>query len=410
MKKSFIGLLFLAALFSACEETETTTVDITGQGTIRGTVLADTDQSDGLSESEPVVGAIIRVSWDSEDLTVVSDGDSRTESRVAVTDANGVYAVSVPTIKEGVTYEVDFDEIEREITFNDGAASTTKKVAFNSSSENVIVKTGETVVVDYDYESDYKTNTVLDKFATIFGTVVVDSEQLNSKGIPEDADGATITIKWQNNNGIDNSLTTTSDASGAYSIQVPTEDVNGNFTAVFEDFTTAVDYNDGFRNVTGFSATFLEGSKSNIALNSGDREEVNFSYASNFKVALPIFAKIEGNIEVRTNNIPGQEDEDPVSGIILRFTWNDADNIQRGASATTNANGNYSIEVPITFDNTINLVVPEIIISNYEFNNGTNDVIGTATYNEFNTTIGLGKGQTQTFNYSDISPNKVVEN
>lgn len=403
-------MLFIAALFSACEETETTSVDITGSGTIRGTVTADTDQSDGLSESEPVSGAIIRVSWDSEDLTVVSDGDSRTESRVGVTNADGVYVISVPTIKEGITYEVDFDELEREITFNDGSGITTKKVAFNSSSRNIVVKTGETVVADYDYASDYKTNTILDKFATIFGTVVVDSEQLSTKGIPENAEGAELTIEWNNSNGVPNSLTTTTDASGAYSIQVPTEDITGNFTAIFKEYTTNVDYNDGFRNVMGYSTTFQEGTETNIALSAGDMEEVNYSYASNFKTALPIFARIKGNVEVRTNNIPGQLDEDPVSGAILRFTWDDEDGIQRGASATTDANGNYSIEVPVTFDNTINLVVPEIIITNYEFNNGTNDVIGTATYNEFNTTIFLSKGQTQTFDYSDTTPNNVEEN
>ena len=403
-------MLFIAALFSACEETETTSVNITGSGTIRGTVLADIDQSDGIAESEPVSGAIIRVSWDAEDLTVVSDGDSRTESKVARTNDEGVFAISVPTIKEGITYEVDFDELEREVTFNDGSGTTTKMVVFNSSSRNIILKTGETVIADYDYESDYKTNTVLDKFATISGTVVVDSEQLNSKGIPEDAEGATVTVEWQNNNFDDNSATTTTDASGAYTIQVPTENVSGTFTVVFEDYTTAVDYNDGFRNVTGFDATFQEGSETGIALNAGDNEEVNFSYASNFKKALPIFARIEGNVEVRTNNIPGQLDEDAVSGAILRFTWDDEDGIQRGASATTDANGNYTIEVPVTFDNTIDLVVPEIVITNYEFNNGTNDVTGTATYNEFNTTIVLSKGQTQTFDYSDTTPNNVEEN
>lgn len=303
MKKSLLGLLLVGALFTACEDTETTAVDITGQGSIRGTVLADTDQTDGLSISEPVQGAIVRVSWDSEDLSVVSsNGDNRTETAVGVTDANGNYSITVPTIEGGVSFDIDFDEIERDITFNDGSASTTKKVVFNSSSDVVSVKTGETVVIDYDYESNFKTNTILDKFATIFGTVVVDSEQLNSKGIPENASGSVVTIEWRDNNGNDRSLSTTTNGSGAYTIQVPTENVSGNFTAVFEAFQTGVAYNDGFRNVTGFNATFQEGTET-VGLSAGDNEEINFSYADNLETTLPIFARIEGNVEVRTNAI-----------------------------------------------------------------------------------------------------------
>lgn len=410
MKKAIFSALSAALLFTACEETETTTVDITGSGTVAGVVMANIDQTDGLSVSEPVQGATVRISWDTEDLSVVSDGDSRTESAVVVTQANGSYAVGVPTIEAGASYTVDFDELRTQITYNDGSSVVTKDVVFNSSSRTINLKTGESVVVDYDYDEDYKTNIILDKFATIFGNVVVDSEQINTKGIPEIAAGAPIRVEWRDNNNVNKFATTISDSAGDYSINVPTESINGGYNVIFGEYTTTVSYNDGFRNVIGYSTKFEDDNETIGGLEAGVREQVNFSYDDNLVSDLPIFGRIKGNIEVRTNNIPGQLDEDPVAGVIIRFTWNDGDAIQRGATATTDALGNYNIEVPVTFDNTINVSVSEIVISNYEFNNGTNDVTGTATYNEFNTVLSLNKGQELTYDISDTTPNVVVEN
>ena len=309
------------------------------------------------------------------------------------------------------SFDIEFDEIELDVTYSTGSGNATESVVFNSGTATALLRIGETVTEDFDYESNFKSGTILEKFATIFGTVVADTEQINTEGIPEDASGATVTIEWEDGDGNERSVSTTTDASGSYSVQVPTEDVeDGEYTVVFEEFETGVDYNDGFRDVTGFTAVFNEGDEDVDGLEAGDSEEVNYSYTDDLKDALPIFARIEGNIEVRVNNIFGEEDENPVAGLIIRFFWDDEDGIQRGATATTAANGDYSIEVPITFDNTIGVTIPEIVIDDYEFNNGSDDVVGTATYNEVNTTRSLSKGQEDTFDISDTTPNNVEEN
>ncbi|MEO9872377.1 hypothetical protein [Ekhidna sp.] len=412
MKKSIIASLFVIVLLSACKETETTTVDITGTATITGTVSADVDQTDGQSQSEILRGVPVRIFWSTEDIDIYDDGeDDRTQSITVTTDSTGVYTAEVPTTEDGIDFTLEFDEVELDVTFDNGTGTSTESVVFESDDATATVRIGETVTVDFDYESNFKGGLVLEKFGTISGTVVADTEQITTEGIPEVAVGATVTVKWEDGSGNDRSLSTTTDASGAYSFQVPTEDVDDDFTVVFEEFTTGVDYNDGFNNVTGFSATFEEGEEDDVELNAGDTEEVNFSYEDNLVDNLPIFATIEGEVEVRVNAIAGSEDENPVIGLVIRFTWNDKDNIQRGATATTDNNGRYSIQVPLTDDSTIDVVVPEIVITNYQFTNGGgDDVTGTATYDEVNATRNLSKGQEDTFDISDTTPNSVVEN
>ncbi|MEO9482911.1 MAG: hypothetical protein ABJG47_05670 [Ekhidna sp.] len=540
MKKSIIASLFMIVLLSACKETETTTVDITGSATIKGTVLADFEKVNTPFESEPISGVLVRILWNSEDLAVISDGDNIRRSAIDTTDANGEFSIEVPTIDNGVSFTIEIDDFQREVTFNDGSTTATKTVTFSSTSTTATARSGEQLILEFDLADNFKNDSDdLEKFGTIAGIVEADLEQVNTKGISEVAAGANVTVKWENNNGDALSIATTTDANGAYTVQVPTNDVDGDFEVVFEEysaavtyfngienvtetltfseasedvgvqygetvevnndflsnltenlnqiviitgtveanserintpdllevavgatviikwedsetgadvefvtttdasgvyrvevpyneidgnqvdiefleFTTGVDYNDGFRDVTGFSATFnSDASNTNQGLSVGTILEVNHNYGSNFTDELPTFATIDGTFVVRTNAIAGSEVNTPVSNASVRISWFDDDGIRRGTFITTDANGEYSIEVNLSVTPTDQFFVqfPEVIIDTYQFTNATpEDVTGTATYNQFETSFFLSAGQERTEDRTDETPDNVVEN
>ncbi len=409
MKKSIIASLFAIVLLSACKETETTTVDITGTGTITGTVYADTDQVNSPFDSEVLPGVNVRILWQSDDLGVVSDGDGRTESLIVTTDSAGVYTAEVPTIEDGIEFEIVFDEIELDVTYNNGIADVTETFLFDGDDYTLTVRSEETRTRNHDYGSAATTS--FEGFATISGVVEVDSEQINTEDIPELAGGATVTAKWEDNDGNERSLSTTSDASGNYSIQVPTDDVNGGFDVVFEDFTTAVDYNDGFRDVTGFSTKFDETEYNIGALDAGDEETQNHNYGSAPEEALPTFGLIQGNVEARVNAIAGQEDDNPVAGLEVRITWTDDEGNTRGIFVTTDAQGDYSTEVPLADTDDFSIRFAEFTVSPYAYNNGMADITdATATYAEFNTSANnVGKGEERTVDRSNTTPASIED-
>lgn len=411
MKKSIIASLFVIVLLSACKETETTVIDITGTATIKGTVLADTEKVNTPFVSEPVAGVIVRILWDSEDLGVVSDGDNIRKSLSDTTNSNGEFSFEVPTIENGIQFTVEFDELEAEVSYNNGVAATTQTVIFQEASSTVTVRTGEVATVNQDYEDNFKTGFVLKEFATISGVVEVDSEQINTEDIPELASGAPVTVKWEDNAGNQRSLSTTTDASGQYSVQVPTEDINGNYTVVFEEFTVSVDYFDGFRNVTGFSATFNEDATNNsVSVSTGNQVTINHNYGSSPKEVLPTFGLIQGTLTARTNAIPGSEVDSPVENVTVRISWTDGDGITRGVFVTTNAQGEYSSEVPLAETDDFSVRFAEFSVT-YSYNNGMSDVTGaTATYAEFTTAANnVGAGEERTVDRTITTPTSVVD-
>ena len=405
MKKSLLGVVFALVLFISCKETETTFVDITGVGIIKGTVVADTNQVATPLQSEPLAGINVRILWESEDLGVVSDGDSRTQSITVTTDENGVYTAEVPTIEDGITFEVVFDDLEIEVTHNNGVEVVTETVIFDGDNYNVTVRSEETKTRNHDYGSF--ANTDLEGFATISGTVVADSEQITTQDIPEAAEGATVTVEWSFG-GNTKSVSTTTDASGNYSVQVPTDE-NDDFTVIFEDFTTTVSYFNGLQNVTGFTATFEEDSDNANGLSAGDQRVINFSYADNFVEDLPVFGTINGTVRVEVDDLTSQIDS--LSNITLRFTWVDVDNITQGTTTTTDDNGFYSADVPLTYDNDIDVTVSMITVTDYPFNNGTDDVVGTAIYSETEQTVfNIEVGETKTQIFTITTPFQQLEN
>ena len=535
MKKSIIASLIAIVFLSACKETETTTVDISGTGTIQVTVLGDTEKVNTPDESEPVEGVQVRVLWDSEDLAIVSDGDNIRRSSTATTDANGQISIEVPTIDDGVSFDIEIDEFQRDISFNDGTADVTQNVTFSSSSRSVTVRSGETIIEEFDLEDNFKNaSDDLDEFATITGVVMADLEQVTTLGVSEPAEGVTVTVTYNNWEG-----TTTTDASGVYSIQAPvgvagytvtfeeytadvtynngianvtvsatfddtnsffsgldvgdtreidhdytndfatgfelpelavltgvaeanserintpdliepavgatvtiqwTDDTNFNtveviattdasgvyrvelpynqisnrrVNVIFEEFTTGVDYNDGFRDVTGFSATYNDQTYNNVNLSLGSDTERDHNFSSNFVDELPTFARIDGTFLVRTNAIAGSETNSAVSGGSIRISWFDDDGIRRGTFVTTNASGEYSVEVDLSQTPSDQFFVqfPEVVITNYQFTNATpEDVTGTATYNEFETSFFLSAGAENTVDRTDETPDNVEEN
>ncbi|MEO1254951.1 MAG: hypothetical protein AAFY41_08705, partial [Bacteroidota bacterium] len=541
MKKSIIASFFAIVLLSACKETETTTVDITGTATIQGTVLADTEKVNTPFESEALSGVVVRVLWDSEDLAVISDGDNIRRSLTDSTDSNGDYSIEVPTIQDGVNFTVEFDEFKRDVRFFNGTDTLNQNVTFQSATQNVTVRTGEVVNVDQDYEDNFKAGSELDEFGTIAGMVMADLEQLTTKGISEAAPGVTVTVEWTDTDGNELSLNTTTGTNGEYSIEVPLSNVNGDdFTVIFEEyeatvnyfngiqnvnetltftertftnvavktgeteeqdhdylnniegglneiavltgvveanserintpllleaasgatvtikyedentgadveivtttnasgvyrvelplneveddevdidfeeFTTGVNYNDGFRDVTNFSATFNDGSVNNQSLAFGTETEVDFNYGSSFKDELPTFARIGGTFVVRTNAIVGSEVNTPVSNVSIRISWIDDDGIRRGEFVTTNGSGEYSLEVNLAESDGDQFFVlfPEVVISDYRFTNATpEDVTGTATYNEIELSTFLSAGEDEDeFDREDLTPDNVEEN
>lgn len=411
MKKSLLGGVIAFALMTGCKETETTLIDITGTATIKGTVLADFEKVNTPFVSEPLDSVIVRILWSSAGLGVVSDGDDRTESLVLRTNSNGEYSAEVPTTEDGIEFTVEFDELEAEVTYSNGLATATQTVIFQESSTNVTVRTGETATVDQDYEDDFKTGFVLEEFATINGTVEVDSEQINTEDIPEFAEGASVTVMWTDGSGNDRSIATTTDASGQYTVQVPTQDVDGDYTVVFEELEVSVNYNDGFRDVTGYTAVFDENSDNDdISVATGKEVTVNYNYGSTPKEALPTFGLIQGTLTARTNAIPGSETDSPVPNVEVRITWTDDEGNTRGVFVTTNASGEYSTEVPLADGDDFSIRFAEFTVS-YSYNNGTDDITGaTATYAEFNTSANnVGEGEERTVDYTDTTPTSVED-
>ncbi|MEM9895969.1 MAG: hypothetical protein AAF789_06330 [Bacteroidota bacterium] len=405
-----LAMLFLAVLlFYSCEETETTTIDITGTAIITGTVLADTEQVNTPFESEALDSVGVRIIWNTNALGVVSDGDGRNQTLVVFTNANGVYSAEVPSTDVGVSFSVEFDELSTDVTYSNGLSSVTTAVIFPSTTYNsVTVRSGESITQDHDYGSSPQQT--LEEFGTISGNVVADLEQVRTDGLPEAANGVNVTLEWRDGDNNDRSLATTTDANGDYSFQAPTSNINGSFTVVFEEFTASVEYNDGFRDVTGFSATFSETSYTGISVSKGSATTRNHNYGSNPQDALPVFAVIEGTVEARVNAIPGEVEQDPVANLEIRVSWTDGDGVERGAFTTTDAQGEYRVEVPIQNDDDINVRFTEFTV-NYDYNNGAQDIRGaTATYNEVNTTsFNLSKGEERTFNQSYFFPSSIED-
>ncbi|MEM6642306.1 MAG: hypothetical protein AAF616_04950 [Bacteroidota bacterium] len=181
MKKLLITGVFALLIMSACEETETTTVDISGTATISGTVLGDTEKVNTPGESEAQEGVTVRVLWDSRDLAVISDGDNIRNSLSAVAGTDGSFSFEVPTTDEGVSFDVEVDEVRKDVTFSDGANTVTESVVFSSFSTSSTVRTGETTILEIDLADNFNNNQILDEFATISGIVEADTEQVNTK-------------------------------------------------------------------------------------------------------------------------------------------------------------------------------------------------------------------------------------
>ena len=415
MKKSIIASFIAIVLLSACKETETTTVDITGTATIRGTVSADFEKVNTPFVSEALDSVLVRILWSSADLAVISDGDVRTESITVRTNSNGEYSVEVPTTEAGVTFTIEFDEFTQEVSYNNGVTTATETVVFSSASTTVSVEIGETVTVDQDYEDNFKGGVVLDEFGTITGVVEADTEQINTEEIPELAGSVNVTVKWTDNDGNEKSLATTTDENGVYSIQVPTNDVDGDdFTVVFEEYTTTVNYNDGFRDVTDFSATFNDTEFASIAVSAGEEVTRNYNYDNDFKDALPTFGIITGSVEARVNNIAGMEDTDSIANVQIRIVWTDGEGNTRGLFTTTNSEGVYSTEVPLAASDDFRVRVLEFTVSGYQFtNDDAMDVTGTATYGESadSNVNNVAKGSERTQNFGPYTtPDTETEN
>ncbi|MEM6642305.1 MAG: hypothetical protein AAF616_04945 [Bacteroidota bacterium] len=293
-----------------------------------------------------------------------------------------------------------FEAFAASVTYFNGLTNATESVLFESATFFVSsnIETGDVEDLDYDYESD--TQDELPTFVIVSGVVKADSERINTEGVPEEATGATVTISWTDDvtfNTVD--FVTTTDASGVYNVQVPLNEIsNSRVNITFEEFTTAVDYNDGFRNVTGFNATFDNASFPNQNISLGTELVRNYSYDSDFKDALPTFGLIAGTIEARVNEVTG--DVNPVVGLQIRVEWDDSDGITQAIFLTTNSTGEYTTEVPLAEADDFVVRVPEFVVDPYVDNDGsangreTSATYGETTQSVFNVTAGQERDNT----------------
>lgn len=276
MKKSLLGLLLAFGLFTACKETETTTIDITGTATITGTVKADVEQTSSAFTSEPLSDYSVTIYWNTEDLGVVSDNDGVVQSVTVVTDANGVYTAEVPSTTVGVDYTVEFDDFTTNaFTFNQGTETITTTATFDGASFNVFALSGETKTRSYDFGS-FPSMTEAPKLATIKGNVTAEIDETSSSTDPEPAPNAVVRITW--NDGEDRTATTTTDTNGDYSIDLPTTDSGVTYTISFDEYEVD-NYSDD--SGTGLTARYDEsGTFSSGSLGAGETFTLDYNHGS----------------------------------------------------------------------------------------------------------------------------------
>ncbi|GAB4230920.1 MAG: hypothetical protein Tsb0034_03000 [Ekhidna sp.] len=280
MKKSLLGLLLAFTIFSACKETETTSIDVTGTAVITGTVKADIEQSNSAFTSEILSGYAVTIYWDTNDLGVVSDGDGRVESITVETDENGVYTAEVPTTSQGVDFNVEFDDFTTtSFTFNEGTETITTTAVFDGDDFDVTAISGETKIQNYDFGS-FPSSIDVPRLATIKGNVTADINDIDTPGDPEPAAGAVVRVTW--NDGSDRVITVATDSNGDFSIDVPTGVSGEEFTISFDEYEVDnYSYNNGTDDITGATATYSSSGDFNTGtLGSGESHTRNYNYGA----------------------------------------------------------------------------------------------------------------------------------
>ena len=410
MKKKFMMGALCALVFSACQETEITTVDISGTATINGVLLANTDRVNTPDSVEPLEGIEVSVSWDPSDLSISSTGNTPDQILTTTTDTEGQFTFELPSTQEDVSYEVFVNNVETDVTYHNGIEDITFTGIFESLSNFVTLRNDETQFVELSLDDDlvnddFTTNIDgLRGSATIFGNVVAETDLLTTFALPENVSGLLVSV-----NTSEGILTTTTNATGDYSIEVPVSVENSgdnDFTVTFADLVTTLDYNNGLQDQLDFPAVF-EGFESQIQnLEAGEERELTFAFdTGDLEQELPFFATIEGTFQVLVDD---EENEvDGVSGADIMVRYFDEFGIQRFLSTiTTDSAGFYSIEVQVNTVDDYQLIFPTVIIDDYITSTGNS---GIATYNTTNNFINnLSAGSTRVFNVTDFFPDTVI--
>ncbi|PIB35415.1 hypothetical protein BFP72_08405 [Reichenbachiella sp. 5M10] len=142
----------------ACDKEENLFETTTGTATIEGKVEFDEDQTDGTTEYSPAVGAKIKVTYESDDLSYTgSNGVSVTKVIDLEVDADGRFTAEVPAISNNVTYTVKPLDYLTDYKGYDGSTTTNKQGYFTAGDRTVSMTEGEVkyITIQYGFGADF---------------------------------------------------------------------------------------------------------------------------------------------------------------------------------------------------------------------------------------------------------------
>lgn len=149
----------VSLLTFSCKEELAEPTAYEGTATIEGIVYINSDQTEGDTEvpDERAANVTVRISYDSDDLSVVSDGSGQTVVLTTTTDANGNFSITVPATNDGVDYTIETDQITISYTVSEypegDPVTVTKEGVFNGDETTASPLIGETEFVELNYGS-----------------------------------------------------------------------------------------------------------------------------------------------------------------------------------------------------------------------------------------------------------------
>ncbi len=138
----------IAVSLAACSFEESIFETVVSTGTINGYVEYDTDLFDGTNDLEPVSGAQVYISYDSEELSV-----KKVKVKVE-TDSNGKFTATVPAISNQITYTVRVLKYFEE-NYTDTSDENVSGY-YEEMSQNVNLSEGEVEYVSFTLDNPTK--------------------------------------------------------------------------------------------------------------------------------------------------------------------------------------------------------------------------------------------------------------
>lgn len=313
MKTKLFSILAIGAIaITSCkkeEEAET----MMGTATINGTIRADIDQTndvnnaglyDEYSMPDAVEGMIVRVEVDTKkwDESPVAGFDYAVKTYTTTTDAEGKFSLEIPATTNGYTVNIEFENVNgvsRKMYTTDGSELTEASYVSKNTEFNVAVYAGANLNKVYNADIfDESAEAKEYGMATVRGRVFADWIRNDNSGIFAPYEWGTgfpfegQTLSWGYYSapyGIGNSdlFTTTVDAEGRFSFQVPTyvfsemNDVDGYFGIADFVAEQIIDNNAGTADSSAASVYSLGGIEAEyFNVEDGDVIDINLFYDS----------------------------------------------------------------------------------------------------------------------------------